>query len=349
MENKDDKIKSSEAPYVSVIIPMRNEEQHIQECIDSIFRNDYPIEKLEVLVIDGGSDDRSKEVVEKYAFNHNNIRILDNPEKFVPTAMNIGLRKAQGDIIIRMDAHAIYQQKYISRCVQLLKSTKADNVGGVQESVGTNYVSKAIAIATTNPFGVGDALYRYGNKERWVDTVFLGAWYKSTIEDLGGFNEEMIVNQDYEFNYRLRKAGGRILFSPGIRCHYFVRGSITALIKQYFRYGCWRVKTLILHPGSLRWRQITSPLFVLGLLLSLMLAPLSWKGALIIPALYSVFNFIVSFSTSVQRGFRYFLILPIIFLSIHLSWGIGFWVGLVKFGVPKFSIKNFMDAFKDKY
>ncbi len=349
MENGNKKIKSDDTPYVSIVIPMRNEEEHIQNCIDSIFKNDYPNDKLEVLVIDGSSEDNSKKMVEKSISNGRKIRLFDNPRKIVPTAMNIGIREARGDIIIRMDAHALYPEKYIARCVQQLTANKADNVGGVQEAVGTNYISKAIAIATTNPFGVGDALYRYGREEQWVDTVFLGAWYKTTIEKLGGFNEEMVVNQDYEFNYRLRKAGGRILFSPEIRSHYFVRGSLTALMKQYFRYGCWRVKTLLLHPGSLRWRQITSPLFVLGLLLSLLLLPFSWKMALIIPVLYGVFNFVVTVNASRKNGIRYFPILPVIFFTIHVSWGLGFWVGIARFGVPKLSFRNIVNAFKNQY
>ncbi len=346
MGSKDNNIQNVNAPYVSVIIPMRNEEQHIENCIDSIFRNDYPDDRLEVLVVDGRSDDDSKNIVEKFVSNRKNVRILDNPKRIIPTALNIGIQEAQGDVIIRMDAHSIYDEKFISKCVNLLESKGAANVGGVLEAVGKNYIGNAIAIATTNPFGVGDALYRYGDKERWVDTVFPGAWYKKTFEAIGGFNEEMVVNQDYELNYRLREAGGKILLSPDIRCRYFVRSSIFALMRQYFRYGYWKVKTLVLHPDSLRWRQIVAPLFVLGLLVSILLIPVSVTAALIIPGLYVIFNIFASTTAVARRGFRYLPVIPFLFLIIHLSWGLGFLGGIMKFGFPKFTVRSIRNALR---
>ncbi len=342
---KDIQQEMQEYPFVSVIVPMYNEENYIEYCLDSLINQTYPTDRMEVIVVDGMSSDRSREIVKIYQNNHSNVKLIDNPKRIVPVAMNIGIKNAQGEILIWMSAHSQFKNDFISRCVSLLQKTGAANVGGVLEAVGTNYLGKAIAIAATNPFGVGDALYRFSDKKRWVDTVFPGAWYKKTIEEVGGFNEDMVVNQDYELNYRLRKAGGKILLSPDIRCRYFVRSSLYSLMKQYFRYGFWRVKTLVLHPDSLRWRQIAAPLFVLGLIISALLIPVSTTAAFIIPLLYFIFNVSASIFAAVQKGLHYLPVLPVIFLIIHLSWGTGFWGGIIKFGIPKFSLESLKNAF----
>lgn len=339
-------MKDGNLPKASIIIPCRNEEKFIGKCLDSILTNDYPHDKLEILVIDGMSKDNCRDVVRQYTTKYPFIRLLDNRKGIIPTALNIGIQKSRGDIVIRMDAHAIYDTDYIRQCVHLLQTTEAKNVGGVQQAVGTNYISEVIAIATTTPFGIGNAYYRYGDKECWVETVYLGAWWKSTLEKLGGFNEEWVVNQDYELNYRLRKAGGKILLSPKIRCQYFVRDSLAKLVKQYFRYGFWKVKTLVAHPDSLVIRQLVPPLFVVVFFVSLGLLPIVGFWGLVIPGLYAVANIGASVITAVRRGFRYFPLLPVVFGILHFSWGIGFICGLFKFGVPRIRLKHLITAFK---
>lgn len=331
---------------VSVIIPMRNEENFIGACLDSIIANDYPKEHLEVIVVDGMSSDRSREIVLDYAARHSYIRLLDNPGCMAPTALNIGIREARGEIIIRMDAHTVYAFDYISSSVELLQTSGAANVGGLQRAVGNNYISNAIALATTSRFGIGDAKYRYAEKEMWVDTVYLGAWYKKTLETIGGFNEEWVANEDYELNYRLRVAGGKILLSPKIRCWYFVRDSLRKLARQYFRYGMWKVKTLVAYPDSLRWRQMAPPILVIALLLSMILLVSEQKIGLFIPVTYFVGSLVASVVVAPKRGLRYLPILPIVFWTLHLSWGTGFFVGIMRFGIPSISPTIFARAFK---
>jgi len=333
-------------PSVSVLIPIRNEEKSIARCLDSILANGYPRDRLEILVIDGESNDCSQKTVDKYINEYPFIKLLNNPKRIQAAGLNIGLKEAKGEIIIRMDAHATYAQDYILQCVNLLQITGASNVGGMQRGVGSGYVSGAIAIATTTPFGIGDARFRYSEKEEWVDTVYLGAWYKKTLESLGGFNEEWVVNEDYELNYRLRQAGGKILLSPKIRCHYYVRGSLRDLFHQFFRYGFWKVRTLVAHPESLRWRHLVPPVFVLAIILSIGLLAVSWPAALIVPGLYVIANLAFCFSTVWRRGWLYLPLLPIVFGILHIGWGVGFWLGLARFGVPRLTLRSLIDAFR---
>lgn len=331
---------------ISIIIPAYNEERCIARCLDSILHNDYPKDLIEILVVDGKSTDRTQEIVQDYAQRYPFVRLLENFKRIQAAAMNIGISKAEGDIILRMDAHTTYASDYIRQCVNLLQTTGAANVGGAQQAIGTNYISNVIAAVTTSPFGVGDARFRFSNQEEFVDTVYLGAWHKSTLEALGGFNEEWMVNEDYELNYRLRQAGGKILLSPKIRCQYFVRSSLGALARQYFRYGFWKVKTLVTYPDSLRWRQLVPPIFVLALVVSLALLPVFWPASIIIPGLYAAANVAASLQVARCRGWRYLPLLPVVFATLHLSWGLGFWSGIVRFGVPRFSWKSLARAFR---
>jgi succinoglycan biosynthesis protein ExoA len=333
---KDDLMEKEKfLPFVSIIVPVYNEAAYIKQCLESILRNEYPRDRFEILVIDGGSTDGTHEIIEQMAKQYPQIIILKNYKRIQSVAMNIGIRNSRGEIIIRMDAHTLYAPDYIPRCVELLETTDAANVGGVLRAVGTNYISKIIAVAVTTPFGIGNAYYRYAEKEMWVDTLFPGAWRKSTLEELGGFNEEWAVNEDYELNYRLRKAGGKILLSPKIKCWYYVRPSLKALTRQYFRYGFWRAKTVVTYPDSLRWRQLAPPGLVISLLLSLGILPVKWMLGIIAPALYLAANLLASTWTASRKGWKYLPLLPFVFATIHLSWGIGFLVGLFRWGIPR--------------
>ncbi len=330
-------------PYVSIVMPVRNEEQFLAKCLDSIIANDYPKEKYEIIVVDGMSSDRSRQIVAEYAERCSNIKLLDNPKKIRVIANNIGIRAAKGEIIISMDAHACYATDYIRSCVELLQSTGAANVGGPQRATGHNYVTNVIALATTTPFGIGDAEFRYSKKEKWVDTVYLGAWYKKTLEEVGLFNEEWIRNGDYELNYRIRNAGGKILLSPRIKCQYFVRGSLKKLMEQYFLYGLWRVQTIVAHPDSIRWRHVLPPLLVLGLFFSVFLLFFGIKLGWIPLVSYLGYTIAISVCISLIQGVKYFPLLIPTFWIIHLSWGLGFWRGISKFGCPKIRIRTILE------
>lgn len=316
-------------------MPCRNERDHIGRCLHSLLKARYPRKRLEVLVVDGRSSDGTRQIVETLRRRYPILRLLDNPRRIVPAALNIGIRAAAGEIILRMDAHAFCAPDYIRRCVNLLETSGADSVGGLQRAVGNDYISHAIAIAMTTPFGAGDAHYRYAKKEMWVDTVYLGAWRKETWKRLGGFREDLPVNQDYEFNYRLRRSGGRILLSPRLRVWYRVRPSMRTLALQYFRYGFWRARTVLLHPGSLRWRHLAAPFLLIGTIGSLSLWPQAGPRALLLPCLYAAADLAASLGAALSRGLRYLPILPWIYGVIHFSWGIGFLAGLAWHGIRK--------------
>lgn len=326
--------KHEEAPFVSVVMPVRNEAAYIAQCLDSVLANDYPPEWLEVLVLDGLSSDETRDIVLKYAQKCPNIRLIDNPKIIQAAAMNIGINEAKGDIIIRTDAHTIYSKDYISECVRLLQDGRAVSVGGAQRAIGRGYIAETIAVATTSPFGVGNAYFRFANREMYVDTVYLGAWYKSVLQAAGGFDYEWAVNEDYELNYRLREMGGKILLSPRIRCWYYVRGSLQRLARQYIRYGFWKVKTLVTHPNSLAWRQLVPPAFVVLLLVSLGLSFIFWQPGTIVLGIYLSANILASLLTSFKHGLKYVFLLPVVFATIHLCWGLGFVAGLFRWGVP---------------
>jgi len=331
-------------PFVSIVMPMRNEEHFIARCLDSITANDYPYKKYEVLIADGMSTDRSREIVNKYSQKHPHIRLLDNPQKIRVTANNVGIRAAKGEIIISMDAHVLYEKDYIRKCVELLQTTGAANVGGLQKAEGYNYVTWTIAHATSTPFGIGDAEFRYLKKEKWVDTVYLGAWYKKTLEKVGLFSEDWLRNGDYELNYRIRKAGGKILLSPKIKCKYFVRGTLRKLTRQYFLYGTWRVKTIKTHPDSIRWRHLLPPLLILWLLLSPLLLATGWSFWWLPAGIYFFYTFVTSTGIAIRKGIRYLpLLIPTLWL-IHISWGAGIYRGIMKFGFPSIRVKT---IFKD--
>jgi cellulose synthase/poly-beta-1,6-N-acetylglucosamine synthase-like glycosyltransferase len=323
-------------PMVSVIMPIRNERNYLRRCLDTLFAGDYPQDRLEFVLVDGESDDGTQEFLAEIARERSNVVVLHNPKRIVPPALNLALGVAKGEFIVRVDAHTLYDPDYVRRCVELLTSTGASNVGGAQRAVGTDYLSWAIAIATTSRFGAGDAKFRFSEEEAWVETVYLGAWRKKTLDDIGGFDERFVVNQDYELNHRIIRTGGRILLSPKIKCQYFVRPSLRKLAKQYFRYGMWRVHTMAEHPSSVRWRQLVPPAFVAALILSALLAMagVAWPFVTLLVA-YLASALLASAAQCAQRGWQYLPILPLIFLTLHLTWGSGFLVGIFRFWLPR--------------
>ena len=321
-------------PRVSVVVPMRNEESGIIECLESILANQVEGD-LEVLVLNGDSDDRSPALVEELSHRDPRVKLVPNPARLQADAFNIGLELARGEFLVRMDAHTLYEPDYISECVRLLEETGAENVGGVQSAVGSSVVSCAIAAAVASRFAAGDAKYRNSTEPAWVDTVYLGAWRTETVRELGGMIPGYAVNEDYEMNIRLRRAGGRIYLSPTIRSSYSVRGSLPKLTRQYFRYGLWKVRTLMLHPGSLRWRQMVAPLFVLSLLAAPVLYALVGMIGLSHIFLYLTANLLASIRTASNTSWSNLPLLPVVFALIHLSWGSGFLTGMARWPLSR--------------
>jgi succinoglycan biosynthesis protein ExoA len=268
-------------PQVSVVLPIRNEADHIEACLERLLAQDYPADRFEILVVDGRSDDGTRAVVQRVQARHPDaaLRLLDNPQGTVPPALNVGIRAARGDVIVRMDGHAIPTADYLSACVAALARSGAANVGGVVVAEGATPFGQAVALATQHPLGAGDAKHRIGGAPGDVDTVPFGAFRREVFDKVGLFDESLVRNQDYEFNVRIRAAGERVHFDPAIRFAYTPRGSIRALWTQYLQYGWWKVETVRRHPHSLRWRQAVPPVFVLGLVVLLLAAPWSAPAA----------------------------------------------------------------------
>jgi succinoglycan biosynthesis protein ExoA len=322
-------------PFVSILLPIRNEATFIERGLRAVVEQNYSVERMEVLIADGMSTDNTRMIIHEFANSHPQfkIKILDNPDKIVPTGMNLALRRAKGEIIIRVDGHTVIAHDYVRQCVETLQRTGADNIGGKMNAIGSNRFGKAVALATSTPFGIGGGRFHYSDEEEWVDTVYMGAWPRRVFEKIGLFDEEFVRNQDDEFNYRLRATGGKILLSPKIKSEYTVRGSPSALWRQYYQYGFWKVRVLQKHPLQMSLRQFVPPAFVLAMLASALLAlsPVFRPLSIGIPLCYLFANLLASFYTASKRGWGFLPSLPFVFAILHLSYGLGFLAGLVKF------------------
>lgn len=327
-------------PFISIILPIRNEAAYIERCLAVILTQDYPGE-IEILIVDGMSTDDTKQRIERI-IQHSalSIRLLDNLGRIVPTGINIALRLAKGDVIIRIDGHTLIAPDYVRQCVEALQNSGADNVGGRMNAIGKTWFGQVVALATSMPFGVGGSRFHYSDKEEFVDTVYMGAWPRQVFKKIGLFDEELVRDQDDEFNYRLRAAGGKILLSPAIKSEYTVRSTPRALWRQYFQYGLYKVRVLQKHPRQMSLRQFVPPLFVLALLFSAFLVffPATRFLSLVVPVAYLAANLAASFITAIraqksnQSPFTsYHLLLPLTFAILHISYGLGFLLGLFKF------------------
>lgn len=314
---------------VSIVIPCRNEARFIGQCLESIIVNYYPRNRLEVLVVDGMSEDGTREIVRDCAKWQPCIRLLDNPKKVTPAALNIGIAHATGDIIMRMDAHSTYPPHYISGLVEWLDKLEADNVGGIWTTVPAAHtrMAEAIALALSHPFGVGNAYFRIGVKEpRLVDTVPFGCYRKEVFDRIGCFDERLVRNQDIEFNARLRRAGGRVYLVPDIRSSYHCRSDLRQLWIQNFQNGRWNIYTLALTGWSLSWRHFLPLGFVVGLIgsggLAFQFPAFAWLFVTTIVA-YLLCAASASLGNSRGRRASSRVFLPLVFLVLHLSYGAG--------------------------
>lgn len=323
---------NEQLPFVSVVIPMRNEQGHIGECLRSVLAQDYPAERMEVLVVDGDSDDASVAEVRETAGDDPRVRVLRNPARIVPTALNIAIRAARGDVIARVDGHTRIAPDYLRRGVEVLCRTGADNVGGPMRPVGGGRFGDAVARAMCSRFGIG-AYFHYGTEVRDADTVYMGMWPRAAFEKFGGFDEELVRNQDDEFNYRIRSLGGRVRFTPAMRSWYQNRTTFRALARQFYQYGLWKVRVLQKHPARMSWRHAVPPLFVVAVATTSLAALWLPAAGTIAAALIGVYALsVLAVSGYVVRDRpRLWLSTALAFATIHLAWGVGFLSGLVRF------------------
>lgn len=309
---------------VTAIIPTFNEERSIGPCLMSLLQQ-RGIEDYEILVVDGRSKDRTLDVVRSFPEFGSKVKILDNPRRYQVYAWNIGCRAAQGEYVVLISAHTSYGPDHFKRCLEVIERTGADAVGPVQIATGSNVLGKAIAWCMTSPLGVGNARFRFTRKEEEVDSVFSMFLRREAFERLGGFDERVAFDEDAEFSYRMRAAGGKIVVSPDIAVQYFVRDSLRGLSRQMFCYGYWRRFTLLLHPKDVPNRVYAPPALICGLILSLILSltPLRILAP-ILPALYIAYVLMAMFTARPKVGIGSAACVGAALPCMHLSYGAGF-------------------------
>ena len=319
-------------PKVSVIVPCYNEQSTIRLLLDALHQQTFPRADMEVIIADGMSTDATRDEIDIFQREYPDldVRIVDNTVRSIPSGLNRAIEDSRGEIIVRLDAHSRPYPDYVERCVTAHEEKLGDNVGGVWEiQPGTDtWIARSIAVAAAHPLGVGDAFYRHAKHAAEVDTVPFGSFRRELIDRIGYFDETLLTNEDYEFNARIRKAGGRIWLDPSIRSVYFSRSSLVELMKQYWRYGLWKWRMLRSYANTLRWRQALPPLFVSSIIVLVsisLLYPLA--GAVLLGELF-IYFFILTM-VGLQVGFQkrrpYLLLgLPMAISVMHISWGGGF-------------------------
>ena len=319
---------------VSVIVPVLNEEKYIKECLNSLLNQDYPKENLEIILVDGNSSDKTVEIIKRYIQKYSFIKLVANPKKTVQYAMNLGIKNAFGKYIVRMDAHATYSNDYISKCIEYLKKTKAANVGGTTVVRGKTSTQKVIAAAYHSPFALGGSKHYDENYEGYADTVAWGAFEREYLLKIGMYDEKLPRSEDDDLNFRITERGDKIFVTPKIKSIYYPRDSFLKLFKQYFEYGKWKVAVVRKHHKPSRIAHLIPMMFVLFLIFG---AVLSFFGSFFkityasIFALYVFINLFFSFKNKYTWNFTSKIKLFAVHFIIHVSYGLGFLVGIFKF------------------
>lgn len=323
---------------ISIIVPCYNEKATIRELLNAIYNQTYPRSKIAVIIADGMSNDGTRQEIKKYQTEHPDlsIRVVDNIHQTIPSGLNQAIKVSTDEYIIRLDAHSAPNSDYVEKCVKALQTGLGDNVGGVwQIRPGSkSWQARAIAASASHPLGVGDARYRIGGDAQNVETVPFGAYRRSLFERIGFYDEKLLANEDYEFNVRIRQAGGTVWFDPSIRSVYYARPTLTALAAQYWRYGYWKARMLKRYPKTLRWRQLLPPLFVISLvllgLLSIVYSPVLWI-LILESGLYGVILFIAGIQLAARRRDVIMVFgVPLAIATMHITWGIAFLWSLLK-------------------
>lgn len=338
-----------------MIVPCRNEVNHISACIEGLLSLKSPRGEFEVVIADGDSQDGTRQILNRLANGTPCLRVLDNPGRIASTGLNVAIRAALGTIIVRADAHSEYAPDYLLNSLEVLTQTGADNVGGPARTKADNYMQEAVAAAYHSPFSVGGARFHDIGYEGYVDTVTYGCWRKSAFEKFGYFDEELVRNQDDEHNLRIIRGGGKVYQSPKIRSWYRPRGSLGALFKQYMQYGYWKVRVIQKHKLPASWRHLVPGAFVLALLLLVFGSLLStvWPAMSIPITIFSfqlsAFNFAfvaalssyllallaASVITAAKAGWHLLPLLPLVFPCYHFGYGWGFLRGIWDFVIRR--------------
>lgn len=323
-------------PFVSVVMPVRNEADFIERSLRAVLAQTYPHDLMEIIVADGLSIDETRLLIENLKLTTDiPIQIVDNPKNIAPTGLNAAIARTRGEIIVRVDGHCEIARDYVSNCVRHLQKGEAEAVGGPIETVGETLTAQAIAVAMSSNFGVGGSAFRcVDDREMYVDTVAFPGYKREIFDKIGVFNEELVRNQDDEFSYRLRKSGGRMLLAPDIRARYYSRSNFKSLWRQYYQYGFWKVRVLQLHPKQMSLRQFMPFGFVVTITILVLLSLFSSFGRWTLAAVLTLY-ILANLLATVKAAARVkFISLPFVSLSfaiLHFSYGFGFLAGLFAF------------------
>ncbi len=312
-------------PSVSVIIPVRDNGEHLRASIESVINQTYTAVDEIILGVAPSTDDTEK-ISKELEDANPRIKVVPNPSGKTASALNAAASLASGEFLVRVDAQCELEESYIQEAIQTIKRTGAANVGGIQKAEGKSRVERSIAMGMTSRFGVGNSKFHYGGKEGPTDTVYLGVYDTRVFQKLGGFNELLIRNQDYELNIRIRQSGRLVWFNPNLVVRYKPRPSLRTLFHQYFQYGQWKRTVVKLHPSSIKIRQIVPPALIIGIILGVTLAASLTLWGLILPGCYLIGILIASLmqksSNTIEK-----IILMLVFPTMHIAWGLGFLVG----------------------
>ena len=322
---------------VAVIIPALNEEHYIEPCLESIRNQTFPFEMIDVIVADGGSNDRTKAIVTKFASKYNNVRLLDNPARIQSAAFNLGVKKSDAPYVIRLDAHVSYDEHYIERCLYHLETNpEIGDVGGICRTKvrRSGIIPESIAILCQSRFGIGGAAFRVGATAGYVDTVPFGAFPRKVINDVGGMREDLARAEDNEYVARIKKAGYKIYLDPLIISTYFARDTLAGIIRQMYANGKSIGQLFYVDRSAIGLRHFVPLLFVLGLLFTA-LGTLVWSSFVylffLIIALYIVANVFATCLECKKSDWKYIIVLPLLFTLVHISYGVGTISGLIKY------------------
>lgn len=319
-------------PQVSIVVPCLNEENTIIQLLDAIYSQDFVRQDLEVIIADGLSTDETRQRIAEFHKSKPDLtlKVIDNPSRKIPVGLNLAIAAAKGQIVIRLDAHCIPRPNYVSLSTNALKEGRGWNVGGVWDVQPANqsWIAQSIAVAAAHPLGIGDALYRFTNKAQEVDTVPFGGFKKNLVNEIGRFDESLQANEDYEFNARIRKAGGVVWLDPAIRSSYYARESLGGLARQYSRYGYWKVRMLRRYPETIRLRQALPPIFVASLILFPLLSlryPAVLGVFLVEVVSYLAILIVTALVTALKQKRMHIVVgLPLAIATMHIAWGAAF-------------------------
>jgi succinoglycan biosynthesis protein ExoA len=316
-------------PFVSVVLAVRDEAAYIALCLNAVLVQKWPAERMEIIVADGESTDGTPDIIRALPGNER-IQIIENPRRNQAAGLNLAIAHALGSVIVRVDGHTQIAPDYVRCCVEALEESDAACVGGRIHPVGLTPVGSVIAAVTRTAFAVPGA-FHVSRTARYTDTVYLGAWPAMVLKKVGAFNEHLPPNEDYELAYRIRHAGGQVYLSPRIRSDYYGRQTLRTIARQYYLYGIGKAEMLLAYPRSLKARHLVAPLFVAGLAsgpLCWYLGGIIWLTWLVMVAAYAMLNLGFSVFIALREHSVTVWLAPVVYLVIHVCWGVGVWVGL---------------------